>query len=145
MADGSIIIDTKVDSSGAEKDVKGLSNRLRNTANKALGTASKITAGMVTVATGAVAALTKVSVEQYAQYEQLVGGVETLFKDSSNKVFEYADNAYKAAGMSANEYMSTITGFSASLLQGLGGDTKKAAEIGNRAVIDMADNANKMG
>lgn len=145
MADGSIIIDIKVDSSGAEKDVKGLSNRLRNTANKALGTASKITAGMVTVATGAVAALTKVSVEQYAQYEQLVGGVETLFKDSSNKVFEYADNAYKAAGMSANEYMSTITGFSASLLQGLGGDTKKAAEIGNRAVIDMADNANKMG
>ena len=84
-------------------------------------------------------------VEQYAEYEQLVGGVETLFKDSSNNVMEYAENAYKTAGMSANEYMSTITSFSASLIQGLGGDTAKAAEIGNLAVQDMSDNANKMG
>lgn len=91
------------------------------------------------------AALATASVKGYGDYEQLVGGVETLFKDSSNTVVKYANDAYKTAGLSANDYMETITGFSASLLQGLGGDTKKAAEIGNRAVIDMSDNANKMG
>lgn len=141
MADGRIIIDTEIDSSGVKK---GISN-IGSLASNALGIAAKTTAAMVTVATGAVAALTKVSIEQYAEYEQLTGGVETLFKNSSDKVMGYANNAYKTAGMSANEYMSTITGFSASLLQGLGGDTKKAAEIGNLAVTDMADNANKMG
>lgn len=114
-------------------------------AGNILGTVAKTTATMVTAATGAVAALTKVSVAQYAEYEQLVGGVETLFKGSSDIVKKYADDAYKSAGLSANEYMNTITGFTASLLQGLGGDTKKAAEIGNQAVIDMSDNANKMG
>ena len=71
--------------------------------------------------------------------------METLFKDSSAKVLEYANNAYKTAGLSANDYMETVTSFSASLLQSLGGDTEKAAEIGNMAVIDMSDNANKMG
>lgn len=91
------------------------------------------------------AALATASVKGYGDYEQLVGGVETLFKDSKNTVVKYANDAYKTAGLSANDYMETITGFSASLLQGLGGDTKKAAEIGNRAVIDMSDNANKMG
>lgn len=141
MADGQIIIDTHVDSSGAEKDVKGLSGKLGSFTK----TAAKTTAAITTAATGAVVALTKLSIDQYAQYEQLVGGVETLFKKSSDKVIEYANNAYKTAGMSANEYMSTITGFAASLLQGLGGDTKKAAEIGNMAVADMSDNANKMG
>ena len=141
MADGRIIIDTRVDSSGAEKDVKGLSGKLGSFTK----TAAKTTAAITTAATGAVVALTKLSIDQYAQYEQLVGGVETLFKKSSDKVIEYANNAYKTAGMSANEYMSTITGFAASLLQGLGGDTKKAAEIGNMAVADMSDNANKMG
>lgn len=145
MSDGTIIIDTSVNSSGAEKGVKGLSGKLGSMASGALGVAAKTTAAMVTVATGAVAALTKASIQQYAEYEQLIGGVETLFKSSSNTVMKYADNAYKTAGMSANEYMSTITGFSASLLQGLGGDTKKAAEIGNMAVTDMSDNANKMG
>ena len=144
MADGSIIIDTKIDSSGF-KD--GLGN-LGGIASKSLGAVTKATAVMATgiaAATGAVAMLTKASVEQYAQYEQLTGGVETLFKDSSDLVMQYADNAYKTAGLSANEYMNTITSFSASLLQGLGGDTKKAADIGNMAVEDMADNANKMG
>lgn len=145
MADGSIIIDTEIDSSGAESDVKSLSSKLGSMASNALGAVTKITAAMVTAATGAVAALTKLSVEQYAEYEQLTGGVETLFKNSSDKVMEYANNAYESAGMSANEYMSTITGFAASLLQGLGGDTEKAAQIGNMAVTDMSDNANKMG
>ncbi|NFH61206.1 hypothetical protein FC962_04685 [Clostridium botulinum] len=141
MADGRIIIDTEIDSSGAKR---GISN-IGSLASNALGIATKTTAVMVTAATGAVAALTKLSIAQYAEYEQLTGGVETLFKKSSGQVMEYANNAYKTAGMSANEYMSTITGFSASLLQGLGGDTKKAAQIGNMAVTDMADNANKMG
>lgn len=145
ISDGRIIIDTEIDSSGAESDAKSLSGKLSSLASNALGSVAKITAGMMTVATGAVAALTKASVEQYAEYEQLVGGVETLFKNSSDKVMEYANNAYKSAGMSANEYMNTITGFAASLLQGLGGDTEKAAQIGNMAVEDMSDNANKMG
>jgi phage-related protein len=145
MADGRIIIDTQIDGSGAEKGMKSLSGKLGGLASNALGVTAKVTAAMVTAASGAVAALATLSIKQYAEYEQLVGGVETLFKDSSSEVMEYANNAYKTAGMSANEYMSTITGFSASLLQGLGGDTKKSAEIGNKAVIDMSDNANKMG
>ena len=90
-------------------------------------------------------ALAKSSIENYAEYEQLVGGIETLFKDSQGKVMEYAKNAYKTAGLSANDYMSTVTSFSASLLQGLGGDTAAAAEMANMAVTDMSDNANKMG
>lgn len=87
----------------------------------------------------------KSAVESYAEYEQLVGGVETLFKDSSNTVQEYANNAYKTAGLSANEYMSTVTSFSASLLQSLNGDTAAAADVADMAITDMADNANKMG
>ncbi|WP_460377771.1 hypothetical protein, partial [Paraclostridium bifermentans] len=133
ISDGSIIIDTRIDSSGAEKDAKSLNGKLGSLASNALGFATKATAAIATVATGSVIALAKLSIDQYAQYEQLTGGVETLFKKSSNQVMKYANNAYKTAGMSANEYMSTITGFSASLLQGLGGDTKKAAEIGNMA------------
>ena len=87
----------------------------------------------------------KQAVQSYAQYEQLVGGVDTLFGDSSKKVQEYANNAYKTAGMSANQYMETVTSFSASLISSLDGDTEKASEVANRAIIDMSDNANKMG
>lgn len=102
--------------------------------------------GAVAVAAGAAALkLGKEVVSAYADYEQLVGGVDTLFKDASNTVQKNADSAFKTAGMSANEYMETVTGFSASLIQSLGGDTKKAAEIADTAIIDMADNANKMG
>lgn len=107
-------------------------------AGKAIGAA-------LAAAGAAVLSLTKNAIENYAEYEQLVGGVETLFDKSSAKVMEYANNAYKTAGMSANEYMETVTSFSASLLQGLGGDTDKAAEIANKALVDMSDNANKMG
>ena len=87
----------------------------------------------------------KQAVQSYAQYEQLVGGVDTLFRDSSAKVQEYASNAYKTSGMSANQYMETVTSFSASLISSLDGDTEKASEVANRAIIDMSDNANKMG
>lgn len=145
MADGSIIIDTSIDSSGAKKGIKNLTSEMASMASDTLGVVTKTTAAMVTVATGAVASLTTLSIKQFAEYEQLVGGVDTLFKENSMQVQMLADDAFKTAGLSANQYMETITGFTASLLQGLGGDTAKAAEIGNRAVIDMSDNANKMG
>jgi len=89
--------------------------------------------------------VTKSAVSHYAEYEQLVGGVETLFKDSSGKLIGYAEKAYKTAGMSSNQYMDTATSFAASLIQGLGGDTAKAVELTNLAITDMSDNANKMG
>lgn len=111
----------------------------------ALGTAAKAGAVAIGAASAAVGALVKTSVEEYADYEQLIGGVETLFKSSSDIVENYAQNAYKTAGLSANEYMDTVTSFSASLLQGLGGNTQKAAELADLAITDMADNANKMG
>lgn len=87
----------------------------------------------------------KQALESYSDYEQLSGGVETLFKDSSDVVKSYASNAYKTAGMSANEYMETVTSFSASLLQSLNKDTAKSAEVADMAITDMSDNANKMG
>lgn len=96
-------------------------------------------AGTAAVAVG------KAAVSSYADYEQLAGGVDTLFGESSSKVQQYADNAYKTAGMSANQYLETVTGFSASLLQSLGGDTAAAAEKADMAITDMSDNANKMG
>lgn len=124
------------------------SSKFGNFLGKVGSVATKI-AGVGVAALGAVATglgtLTKQSVEAYADYEQFVGGVETLFKDSSKKVLEYANNAYKTAGLSANQYMDTVTSFSASLLKGLNGDTAKAADIANTAIVDMADNANKMG
>lgn len=107
--------------------------------------AGKIAAVGIGAAATAVGKLTKDAVAAYADYEQLVGGVETLFKASSDTVLDYAHNAYKTAGMSANQYMDTVTAFSASLLQSLGGDTAKAAQYADLAITDMADNANKMG
>lgn len=112
--------------------------------NAAVTTAKIMAAAMAAAAAGAVA-LGKAAIENYANYEQLVGGVDTLFKEGSNKVQEYAANAYKTAGVSANQYMETVTGFSASLISSLGGDTVKAADYANRAITDMSDNANKMG
>ncbi len=105
----------------------------------------KSVVGAVKQVGSALLSVGKDALDSYANYEQLVGGVETLFKDNAGVVEEYASNAYKTAGLSANDYMETVTSFSASLLQSLNGDTKKAAEVSNRAVVDMADNANKMG
>lgn len=85
------------------------------------------------------------AISEGADLEQSLGGIETLFKDNADMVKQYAQEAYRTAGLSANEYMESVTGFSASLLQGLSGDTAKAAEIANMAMIDMSDNANKMG
>lgn len=103
-----------------------------------------IVAGVKAVA-GAVKNIGEAAIQSYGEYEQLVGGVETLFKSSADTVMQYAANAYQTAGMSANEYMTTVTAFSASLLQSMGGDTEAAAEKANLAITDMSDNANKMG
>jgi phage-related protein len=105
-------------------------------------------AALAAAAAAAVAGVVKVTgaaLESYASYEQLVGGVDTLFKESSGKLQAYAAGAYKTAGMSANQYMEQATSFSASLLQSLGGDTEAAVEYANMAITDMSDNANKMG
>ena len=110
-----------------------------------LVTAAKVGAAAVAAAGTAIVAIGKQAIEQYAEYEQLVGGVETLFKQSADTVMGYAENAYKTAGLSANEYMNTVTSFSASLLQSLGGDTEAAAKYADMAITDMSDNANKMG
>lgn len=136
-ADGSVIIDILGDDSGFAKAVNGL----KSVAGKAV---KGIAAGAA-AATAAVGALAKSSLDSYAAYEQLVGGVETLFKDSAGLVQQYAASAYKTAGVSANTYMEQATAFSASLVQSLGGDTKAAAEYANQAIMDMSDNANKMG
>ena len=125
----------------ASSQVETLSGKLKS----GLVTAAKVGAAAVAAAGTAIIAIGKQAIKQYAEYEQLVGGVETLFKQSSDTVMKYAENAYKTAGLSANKYMSTVTSFSASLLQSLGGDTEAAAKYADMAITDMSDNANKMG
>lgn len=119
----------------------GLGEKLKS----GLATAGKVAVAGVAAGATAIGALGTKAVAAYADYEQLVGGVETLFKDSQDQVMDYANNAYKTAGLSANEYMETVTSFSASLLQSLDGDTSAAADKANLAITDMSDNANKMG
>lgn len=126
-------------------ETSGKASSFAATAGRAFVSAGRIIGRGLAVGTAAVGTMITGSVKQYAQYEQLVGGVETLFKDSSQTVQKYANEAFVTANMSANDYMSTVTSFSASLIKSLGGDTAKAAEMGNMAVLDMADNANKMG
>ena len=129
----------------AEKTLKDAGNKisawtiakgqmLANYAQRAISTISSFGKSIV-----------KDSIGSYANREQLVGGVETLFGDAAQVVIDNAEKAYKTAGISANQYMETVTGFSASLMQSLGGDTFKAAEISDMALQDMSDNANKMG
>lgn len=121
----------------AGKDYDKVISALQNVEKVALATTGAVAAALGKLSSDALGA--------YSQYEQLVGGVETLFAGAEDIVLENAENAFKTAGISANNYMETVTGFSATLLQGLEGDTKKAAEIADQALIDMADNANKMG
>lgn len=141
MSDGKLLFETSL-------DTKGFTTGL-DTVKKTATSAFSVSTKAVTAITGAMAAgltaATTQSVKAYADYEQLVGGVETLFKESESTVLEYANIAYKTAGLSANAYMDTVTSFSASLLQSLDGDTAAAATKADRAITDMADNANKMG
>lgn len=154
-------------------DAKGTFSTLASGVKTGLATVAKVGAAAVTAGVAGVTALTKMGVDGYAQYEQLVGGVETLFGAGGKSLADYADatgktvqeirgeygnlkaaqttvltnasNAFRTAGMSQNEYMETVTSFSASLIQSLGGDTKKAANVADMAITDMSDNANKMG
>ena len=104
-----------------------------------------LAADMIRKGVGAISSVITGAIDGYANYEQLIGGVQTLFKDSWNDVAENAKRSFKSTGLSANEYMETVTSFAASLVQGLGGDTQKAAFLADVAITDMADNANKMG
>lgn len=132
--DGSIILTTKVEMSGLKKGLAFMKSG-----------SAKAFAAIGVAAAATTVAITKMATSAYADYEQLVGGVETLFKGSAQKVIDYANDAFYTAGVSANEYMQTAIGVSASLIQSLGGDTAKAADIANMAIIDMSDNVNKLG
>lgn len=141
MDAGNVIFNFKGDTKDIDKKTNELGSKLGNIGKNIGGAFLKGTA----VATTAITGLVGASVKMYADVEQSVGGVETLFKDSADTVIANAKKAYTTAGLSANNYMEQVTSFSASLLQSLGGDTKKAAEYADRAVVDMSDNANKMG
>ena len=134
--------------SGLQKVGTTLTNIAKKSAVAAYNSLKKLASlsfkGLIASAT-AIGALVGKSVSSYADYEQLVGGVDTLFKSNSKTVQKYADNAYKTAGLSANAYMETVTSFSASMINSVGGDTAKAAKLSDMAITDMADNANKMG
>lgn len=136
-----LVVKITGDTSGLEKSASKASS-IAGSIGKTVGKGLAIAGAAAATAT---VALVKGAVESYASYEQLIGGVETLFKDSAGVVEQYANNAYKTAGMSANQYMETVTSFSASLLQSLGGDTEAASKKADLAITDMADNANKMG
>ena len=122
-----------------------------NKLGKAFSVAGKMIGAAVSAAAVGATALVKQSVSSYASYEQLIGGVQTLFSSldgtvsASETVVTNAANAYKTAGMSANQYMETVTSFSAALVSSLNGDYQKAAEVSDMAIRDMSDNANKMG
>ena len=133
-------------------DDSGLDQQIDHSESKLKAGFGKVATAVGAAATAAVAAgatamvsLTKQAVSAYADFEQLTGGVETLFGDAADYVELRAANAFSSAGLSANEYMETVTSFSASLIQSLGGDTEKAARLADQAIIDMSDNANKMG
>lgn len=132
---------------GEEAGKKGESalGKIGSAAGKAALEIGKISLAAVGAASAAVGAVSKAAIDSYANYEQLVGGVETLFGDSADVVKGYAEEAFSTVGMSCNAYMETVTGFAASLVSSLGGDTATAAQKANTAVADMADNANKMG
>lgn len=171
-----LVAKIRLDDSDYEQGVgkaKGTFSTLASGVKNGVATVAKVGAAAVTAAAAGITALTKMGVEGYAQYEQLTGGVETLFGTGGKSLEEYAKsvgktvddvsqeykwleyaqrtvmdnaaNAYKTAGMSANEYMETVTSFSASLISSLEGDTNTAAEIADRAIVAMSDNANKMG
>lgn len=137
-----------LDKSDYDEKLKGAGKSADSFASKigtGIATAAKVGAKGITAIAGATTTLSGLSVKSYATYEQMIGGVETLFGDAAGRLEQYANEAYESSGLSANAYMEQATSFSASLLQSLGGDTKKAADMANTAIVDMSDNANKMG
>ena len=125
-------------------NLDGIKNGLKKVGDVALDVSKKMLQVSAAVG-GALAGLVGAGVKSYASLEQNLGGIETLFKDNADKVVENAKNAWQTAGVSANEYMAGVASFSASLLQSLGGDTAKAADVADMAFRDMSDNANKFG
>lgn len=157
MADGKVTIQIDMNGKNAQSEVKSLKssllglgesvNRMGSTFKSVLGAnlvSSAVIAG-VNALTGAVKGAFSSTIDEGAKLQQSIGGIETLFKDSAGTVKQYAQQAFETAGVSANTYMENVTSFSASLISSLGGDTAKAAELANTAMIDMSDNANKMG
>lgn len=147
------IANTQAELAALTEEQKNLGKATEETTQKAVTLGDIVKANVISEVivkgaekvTGALKQISSEAISAYSQYEQMVGGVETLFAGAEDIVLENARNAYKTAGISANSYMETVTGFSATLLQGLGGDTQKAASIADQALIDMSDNANKMG
>lgn len=157
MADGKVVIQIDMDGKSAQSEVKSLKssllglgesvNSMGSTFKSVLGAnlvSSAVIAG-VNALTGAVKGAFSSTIDEGAKLQQSIGGIETLFKDSAGTVKNYAQQAFETAGVSANTYMENVTSFSASLISSLGGDTAKAAELANTAMVDMSDNANKMG
>ncbi len=141
-----LFVKIKVDTGEVDKELDQTGKKATNFGELLKANlASQAIIGGVKAVAGAIKNIGQAAIENYGEYEQLVGGVETLFKTSADTVMQYAANAYQTAGMSANEYMTTVTAFSASLLQSMGNDTDAAAEKANLAITDMSDNANKMG
>lgn len=139
-----IFVDDKDAQKGLdETESKALS--MAKSVNNGLATAAKMGVSAVTAAAGAVSVMTKQAVSAYGEYQQLAGGIETLYKDSAGQMMQYANQAFASAGMSVNDYMNTAIESSAAMISSLGGDTAKAAEMTNMAIIDMSDNVNKMG
>lgn len=157
MADGKVTIQIDMDGKSAQSEVKSLKssllglgesvNSMGSTFKSVLGAnliSSAVISG-VNALTGAVKGAFSSTIDEGAKLQQSIGGIETLFKDSAGTVKNYAQQAFETAGVSANTYMENVTSFSASLISSLGGDTAKAAELANTAMVDMSDNANKMG
>lgn len=150
MADVGVVkykveLDDKDVGKQADQTQSTLVSKFGGAAKKVGAAALSASTAVVTAAAGAAVTLTKQAVSAYADYEQLVGGVETLFGEAADYIQGKAAGAFESAGLSANEYMETVTSFSASLIQSVGGDTQKAAELADLAITDMSDNANKMG
>ena len=127
------------------KNAKVSMDKFKVNIGDTLKTIAKISAAAVSAGATAAGKIVKDAASQYGEYQQLVGGVDTLFKESSKTIQGYADKAFATAQISANEYMDLVTSFSASLIQSTGKDYQRSADLANKAVIDMADNANKMG
>ena len=145
---GNLVAKITLNTEDFAKGVSGVTGAVGKLATGVTNTLAGVTAAVGAAVAGAAAgmgAIIKDSVKNFADYEQLVGGVETLFKDSADIVQDYAKDAYKTAGISANEYMQQATNFSAALIKSLSGDTKQAAQVTDMAIKDMADNSNKMG
>ena len=148
MNDAEIRLQVILDDKNSTKDLDNKVKKTTDSTNKLKDAGKSIGKAFLkgaTVTGGALTTMIGASIKGYADLEQSIGGVETLFKDSADTVIANAKKAYETAGMDANTYMETVTSFSASLLQSLGNDTAKASQYADQAIVDMSDNANKMG